>query len=193
MAASDPCDAVVVGCSAGGLAALRTILARLPTDFAPAIVIVSHVGPGGGGSMARILDDSCRLPVTEAAEKDAVESGRIYVAPADYHLLIESDRTFSLSVDPPVNFSRPSIDVLFEAAADVYGAALVGVLLTGANDDGARGLEDIVAAGGTTVVQDPATAEAETMPRSAIERGAATFVETLDDLAGRLISLAEAA
>jgi two-component system chemotaxis response regulator CheB len=164
-----PHEAIAMGASAGGLRALSSILSALPADFPVPIFIVQHTLASPSDILPDLLDGRCLLTVRQAEEKEAPEAGRVYVAPPDYHLMVEMDRRLSLSVDPPVNYARPSIDVLFETAAEAYGSALVGVVLTGANSDGARGLRKIKDLGGFALVQDPATAEAAVMPQSALE------------------------
>ena len=179
-------DAIVIGASAGGFAALAEILPRLPAALPLAVVVVQHLHPDGGEYMVEFLGRRCALPVKEAEDKEPVLPGVIYVAAAQYHLLIERDLTFSLSADEKVHYSRPSIDVLFESAAAAYGPKLIGVVLTGANDDGAAGLAAIKTGGGLTIVQDPATAEVSFMPQAAL---AGTAVDHVLDLAaiGRLL------
>ncbi len=184
---SPPCaDAVVVGCSAGGLEALRAILRGLPADFPVPVIVVAHHAADGDLLMAEILNRDSPLRVLGAEEKERAIAGHVYLAPGGYHLLVEADGTFSLSVDPKVCNCRPAIDVLFESAADAYGERLIGVLLTGANRDGSHGLLAIRRAGGRTVVQDPATAAVATMPRAAIDAGAAQRVLPLCDIASFL-------
>lgn len=182
-------QAVVVGCSAGGLDALRRLLRPLPAEFAPAVVVVAHMSADGDGLLAGLLARDCRLPVAEAGEKAAVGAGCVQVAPPGYHLLVEADATFSLSLDEKVQNVRPSIDVLFQSAADCWGPALVGILLTGANCDGAAGMASIRRRGGLCLVQDPETAFADAMPRSAIAAGAVDHVLGLDDMAAFLCGL----
>ncbi|HYD32510.1 MAG TPA: chemotaxis protein CheB [Azospirillaceae bacterium] len=176
-------DAVMVGCSLGGLRALRAILQPLPADYPLPVIVVSHIGPDGQGLLAELLDEDCAMSVVEVEDKAPVVPGIIHVAPGGYHLLIEGDRTFSLSVDAKVRNVRPAIDVLFESAVDTYGGRLVGVVLTGANDDGAQGLKAIREAGGFGIVQDPATAEAATMPKAAFALAGADRVLALEDIA----------
>jgi two-component system chemotaxis response regulator CheB len=182
-------DAVVIGCSAGGLQALQQILACLPTDLGVAIVIVSHAGPESLSLLPEIIGHHCRLPVSEAEEREPVLPGRIYFAPPNYHLLIEPDRTFRLSVDAPVCHVRPAADVLFISAADVYRRRLAGLVLTGANADGARGLRAIADAGGMCLVQDPETAVADAMPRAALIAVPDAKVLRLDAMPGVLDTL----
>jgi two-component system chemotaxis response regulator CheB len=185
-------EAVVAGCSAGGLEALRALLGPLPADFPLPILVVAHTAPDGDGRLlAGLLARACRLPVTEVVDKQPIRPGRVCLAPADYHLLVEPDRSLALSLDPKVCNVRPSIDVLFESAADVYGRRLIGVILTGANRDGSRGLQVLHAAGGVGLVQDPSTALAAAMPRAAIEAGGADHVAALDAMAGLLVALTE--
>jgi len=167
-------EAVVIGVSAGGVEALSVILVRLPAEFFFPIIIVQHRHPSSDDFLVCLLNEKCKTKVEQADEKENIVPGIVYIAPANYHLMVEEDRTFSLSVDEHVNYTRPSIDVLFETAADVYRERLVGVVLTGANSDGSQGLRKIKELGGMTVVQDPATAEAAFMPKSAI---AATKVD----------------
>ncbi|MBS4097351.1 MAG: chemotaxis protein CheB [Sulfuricella sp.] len=182
-------QAVAIGCSTGGLAALEAILPALPADFPAALLVVMHSAPESRNLLVDLLARRCKLPVQEAEEKESVDPGKIYVAPPGYHLLIEDDHTFSLSNDAKVSYARPSLDVLFEAAADVYGSHLVGVVLTGANHDGAGGLKAIAAAGGLCLVQDPATAEARTMPESALKACPQARSVPLDELATVLIEV----
>lgn len=164
-----PAEAVVIGVSAGGLKALSAILPTLPADYPLPILVVIHLPPSGKSLVAELFDDKCAVKVVEADDKDAIAPGTVYFAPPDYHLLVELDRTLSLSGEEPVLFSRPSIDVLFETAADAYGPGLIGIVLTGANNDGARGLQAVVAAGGTALVQSPEHAFASAMPEAALE------------------------
>lgn len=180
-------DAVVIGCSFGGVAALERILPGLPADFPVPVVVVVHMGVEGINMLRDLLARHSRLRVVEAGELAAVAPGSVYVAPPGYHLLIEEDCTFSLSVDAKVSYARPSIDVLFESAADAYGERLIGVVLTGANSDGSHGLRAISAAGGLCLVQEPDTAEAREMPLAAIATGVVDHVVPLDNMAEYLI------
>ena len=157
---------VVIGASAGGLHALRTVLEALPADFTIPIVVVQHRSRDSE-LLCELLQETTPLRVIEVNDKVGTAPGHVYVAPPDYHLLVE-EGYFALSVDEPVRFSRPSIDVTFESAVDSYGMDTIGVVLTGANQDGAHGLRRIVEAGGYAVVQDPATAEVRVMPQAAI-------------------------
>lgn len=163
-----PARAVVIGASAGGVQALLALLPSLPADFNLPILVVLHVPADRSNVLAPLFASKCALAVKEAEDKEPVEPGVIYFAPSDYHLLVEADGSLALSSDEPVNYSRPSIDVLFESAADAYGPGLVGLVLTGANEDGAAGLKAVAAAGGLTFVEDPASAHARTMPEAAL-------------------------
>lgn len=162
-------EAIVVGASAGALEALSAILPALPESYPIPVLAVVHLPADRKSVLAEILRAKCRMDVYEAEDKEPIRSGTVYVAPPDYHLLVESDRRLSLSSEEPVRYSRPSIDVLFESAADVYGPGLIGVILTGANDDGARGIRAVVDAGGLALVQRPDLAQASAMPRAALE------------------------
>jgi two-component system, chemotaxis family, protein-glutamate methylesterase/glutaminase len=167
-----PYELVVVGTSWGGLAALGRLLDHLPDELDLPIAIAQHRGAGSlEGALAASLQRRVRRRVHEVDDKDPIERGHVYVAPPDYHLLVER-RSFALSLDERVRHARPSIDVLFESAADAYGAGVIGVVLTGANDDGAAGLARIKERGGVAIAQDPATAEAPAMPRAAIKAAA---------------------
>lgn len=161
-------EAVVVGVSSGGMEVLNTILPKLPAGFRLPVIIVQHMHSSSDNYFAKSLDKKCRVSVMEACEKDPIKGGTVYIAPPNYHLLIEQDRTFTLEVTPRVNYARPSIDVLFESAADVYNDKLIGIILTGANFDGSQGLKLIKERGGVAIVQDPVTAQADSMPRQAI-------------------------
>jgi two-component system, chemotaxis family, protein-glutamate methylesterase/glutaminase len=158
---------IVIGASLGGLQALQTILASLPAKFLLPIVIVQHREAGTYEILQEILQRHSLLPVCDAEDQEAIKPGHVYLAPADYHLLLEPGY-FTLSTGEPVNYARPAVDVLFESAADSYGEQAVGVILTGLNHDGARGLAAIKQRGGMAIVQDPATAEAPDMPKAAL-------------------------
>jgi two-component system chemotaxis response regulator CheB len=162
-------EAIVVGVSAGGLVALAEVLPKLDKDMTLPVMIVQHQSHDSDDFLVRYFDDLCRHSVTEVEDKMPVESGTIYFAPANYHLLVEPDKTFSLSTEARVNYSRPSIDVLFESAADTYMDRLVGIILTGANSDGTNGAARIKELGGLIIAQDPETAEADAMPMSVIK------------------------
>jgi two-component system chemotaxis response regulator CheB len=175
-------EAVAVGASAGGIDALFILLEGLQAPFRGTVLAVLHLPEDHDSKLAEVFSSRFGLPVEEARPHAPVAAGTVYFAPPGYHLLVEADRTFSLSCDAPVLFSRPSIDVLMESCADVYGARLAGIVLTGANQDGARGLARIKAAGGLTAVQDPAEAAHATMPQAAIDAAAPDFVLPLTGL-----------
>lgn len=160
--------AVVVGVSAGGLEALSVLIPSLPGFFPLPVIVVQHHGQGDDDFLAEYLARLSDLPVRVPADKEPIRPGAVYIAPAGYHLLVEDGGTFSLSLDPPVNYCRPSIDVLFESAAEAYGAGVLGVILTGANADGSRGLKCIKDRGGLAIVQDPDTARSPCMPKEAL-------------------------
>lgn len=179
-------QAIVIGASAGALDALSAILPALPESFRLPVIVVVHVPPDKRSVLAELFQAKCRLSVREAEDKEPIVGGTVYFAPPDYHLLIETDRYLSLSSDEPVLFSRPSIDVLFESAADAYGPALMAIVLTGANQDGAKGMRAVVEAGGTAIVQDPKGAFATAMPEAAIEMCPAASVLSLSAIAAYL-------
>jgi two-component system, chemotaxis family, protein-glutamate methylesterase/glutaminase len=162
-----PIKVVAIGASAGGVQALLHILPFLPATYGLPVLIVVHVPPDRDNALVPLLQRKCRIAVKEAEDKEQALPGVVYFAPSDYHLLVEADGALSLSSDELVNHSRPSIDVLFETAADAFGPALAAVVLTGANDDGAEGLKTILAAGGTGLIQDPQGAYAPAMPEAA--------------------------
>lgn len=183
-------QAVVIGVSTGGVFALQKLLGELPADFPLPILIVQHIGPEAGSGLAKLLDERCALHVKEADEQDEILPGTVYLAPPNYHLLVEREGFLSLSADPHVSFARPSVDVLFESAAEVFGPALIGVVLTGANFDGSQGLKAIKQRGGVAIVQDPADAEARQMPRAAMEATGVDYALALESMAALLRKLA---
>lgn len=182
-------DVVVVGASAGGVEALRTLVAPLPADLAAGVAIVIHRSPVYESKLAFVLGRRARLPVTEPGEGTPFEPGHIYTAPRDQHMMIEGGR-FRLNRGPKEHHTRPAIDPLFRSAADSFGPRVVGVLLTGLGDDGVSGLMRIKLAGGLSMVQDPREAAFPTMPRSAIEDDDVDAVLTLEQLAHAIIALA---
>jgi two-component system chemotaxis response regulator CheB len=179
-------EAVVIGASAGALEALSVILPALPAGYRLPVIVVVHLPPHKKSVMVELFQAKCRVPVREAEDKEPIASGTIYFATPDYHLLVEPDKSLSLSCDDPVLYSRPSIDVLFESAADAYGAALIAVILTGANQDGADGMKAVAAAGGTTIIQDPHGAFACAMPEAALALCPDARVLSLDAIAAHL-------
>src|SRR6478672_3607996 len=170
-------ELLIIGGSAGGLEVLLEVLPQLRTDLDYAVVLVMH-RRGGDSLLTGLLSDRTKLGVREAEEKEAIRPGVIYIAPADYHLLIEQDQTLSLDFSEKIHYSRPAIDASFETAAEAFGSSLVGILLSGANADGAEGLLRIKEAGGMTIVQDPAEASVSYMPQQAIENNAASKILT---------------
>lgn len=175
-------QAVVIGVSAGGIAALGKILPVLPEDYGLALLIVQHISADGGNYLVEHFATGCALPVVEAADKEPVRQGTIYFAPPNYHLLVERTKTIALTVDAKVNYARPSVDVLFETAAEAYCDSLIGVVLTGANNDGAAGLVKIKELGGLTIVQSPKSAEAKAMPMAAIDALEVDYILDLEDI-----------
>jgi two-component system chemotaxis response regulator CheB len=184
-----PFELAVLGTSLGGLRALETILAALPHHLSFAIAIVQHRHRFSDGELVSHLQQQTSLPILEASDKQPITAGRIYLAPADYHLLVERMGYSALSTDAPICHARPSIDVLFESAADAYGKQVVGIILTGASQDGAQGLAQINTAGGLTIVQDPATAESVVMPKAAIAAVPTAKILPLKAIASLLIGL----
>ncbi|NQU64525.1 MAG: chemotaxis protein CheB [SAR324 cluster bacterium] len=184
-------ETVVMGVSAGGFNALQTILPALESPFALSVMIVQHLWRTSDGYVLQRLSKISTVTVKEAEEKERLEPGTIYLAPPNYHLLVEKDKTLSLSVDGRVNYSRPSVDVLFESAADVFGPRLIGVVLTGANKDGSQGLKAIKEAGGLAIVQDPATAEVGIMPQAALDFVKVDYVLPLEKIGPFLVEIAK--
>jgi len=179
---------IVVGTSLGGLDALRSLLTDLPGDFPLPVVVVQHRSVESDDTLSTLLQRHSMLPVKEVEDKEAILPGHVYLAPADYHLLLEED-TFALSTEAPVGYARPSIDVLFESAADAYGERVIGVILTGASKDGAQGAAKIKERGGLVVVQDPDTAESRIMPEAAIAAADIDQVLPLSEIAPFLVNL----
>jgi len=180
---------VVVGASWGGLQALTTLVGALPAGFPLPTVFIQHRSRESTGALAQLLQDASHLPVCEVEDKAPVVAGHVYVAPADYHLLMDREH-FSLSTDAPFRYSRPSIDVTFESASLAYGAGTIGVVLTGANADGSEGLRLIVNRKGTAVIQDPTSAESPTMPRAAVAAVPEATVLRLEQIGSYLVKVA---
>ena len=174
--------AIVMGCSAGGFDALERVLRKIDRDFQIPIAVVQHVSPDFQNNIACLLNSRVDINIKAAEEKEKLCRGNVYIAPRDYHLLVEDDETFSLSMEPHVNFSRPSVDPLFESAADVYRESLIGIILTGSNHDGSEGLKRIKNLGGMSIVQNPDSAYAFEMPRAAIETAGADYILELDEI-----------
>jgi two-component system chemotaxis response regulator CheB len=184
-----PVTAVAIGTSAGGVDALSAVLPALPRGLQVPVFVVLHLPADRPSRIAEILGPKCASPVVEAEDKAPAAPGTVYLAPPDYHLLIEAGACLALSADEPVHFSRPSIDVLFESAADVYGAGLLGIILTGSSADGALGLHAVHRAGGTTIVQDPRDARVPLMTEAALRLTAVDLVLPLDGIAAILETL----
>ncbi|MBC3205285.1 chemotaxis protein CheB [Pseudomonas sp. SWRI111] len=182
-------EAVVIGASAGGVEALLTLLGPLRQGFVLPIIIVLHLPEERRSQLAEVFARRLALPVKEAEDKQDIEAGTVYFATPGYHLSVEEDRSLSLSLEDRVNHSRPSIDYLFESAADVYGPTLAAVLLTGANHDGARGLAVVKQRGGLTIVQDPTEAQVATMPQAALNVHQPDHVLTIHGIGRLLVEL----
>jgi two-component system, chemotaxis family, protein-glutamate methylesterase/glutaminase len=185
-------EAIVIGASAGGLHALFYLLEQLPEHFSLPVIIVQHRMAEQHELLEELLQSRTRKIVKQADEKEAIVQGRIYLAPPGYHLLIEADRTFSLTIDHPVSYSRPSVDVLFETAAIAYREALIGIILTGANKDGAAGIRKISNCGGFTIAQDPEEAQFPSMPLAAIATKCVKKVGSLKEISFFLSKIPEA-
>lgn len=190
MSLRPPLRAVAIGASAGGVQALSAILPALPVDYPLPVLVVVHVPPDRDNALVPLFQSKCRVAVKEAEDKEPALPGVVYFAPSDYHLMVELDGSLALSSDEHVNHSRPSIDVLFETAADAFGPGVAGVVLTGANSDGANGLRAILDAGGQGLVEDPAAAYAQAMPAAAVVACPAADVLPLPAIAPHLLSLA---
>lgn len=182
-------EAIVMGVSSGGMNAMKIMFALLPGNFNIPIVVVQHLSSRSDSQWIQLLNDKCELCIKEADEKEKISPGTIYIAPPNYHLLIEKNKTFSLSIDGRVNYARPSIDVLFESAAEAYTDKLIGVVLTGSNNDGTNGIKLIKELGGMAIIQDPATAESAFMPASAMEAIEPDYVLPLEAIAELLVEI----
>ena len=177
---------VVIGASAGGVSALRQLIGALPPQLPVPVLVVQHLPRDRPSLLSTLLARVTSLPVVEAHDKMEMRPGRIHIAPPDYHLLVEDRTSLALSVDEPILFSRPSIDVLFDSAAHVFGPGLLAILLTGASADGSQGVAAVRAAGGCAWIQDPSDAQSPLMPSSALAHAGADAVLTLDAMAHRL-------
>lgn len=180
--------AIVIGASAGGMEALKTILSKLPANFSIPILVVQHLKSGVNSNVKKYFQKYCKIEIVEAQSCMKIENSKAYFAPPDYHMLVEKNNTLSLSIEEKVNFSRPSIDVLFETAADAYGSELIGIILTGASSDGSNGLFAIKKRGGLCIVQNPKTAFMEVMPTEAIKKVNVEYILSLDEIANSLIN-----
>lgn len=175
-------EAIVIGSSTGGLKALRILLTMFDNTFKLPIIVVQHVSPSSDNYITTFLDNMCEMTVKEADEKEKIRQRFVYFAPPNFHLLIEENKTFSLSLEDRVNYARPSIDVLFETAAFTYKNKLIGIILTGANHDGAQGIKTIKDYGGLTIVQNPKTAEVDMMPLTAINATSIDHILNLEEI-----------
>lgn len=189
MASTDRIKAIVIGASAGGISALQDILTGLPADFGLPIIVLLHLPENRESKLVELFAHFIKMPVREARDKDQIVAGTLYFAGSGYHLSVEVDYSFSLSCEAPVFFSRPSIDVLMESAAHVYAKDLLGILLTGASQDGANGLTCIANHGGLTVVQDPGEAQVATMPNAAIAQMQPDLILPLHEIHQLLLRL----
>jgi two-component system, chemotaxis family, protein-glutamate methylesterase/glutaminase len=175
--------AIAIGCSAGGVDALKTIVSGFDGRLQQAVLVCCHSGSDTVELLCEVLGRVSPLPVMEARERHPVQTGTVYLAPSGYHLLVEDDQHFALSIDPRVHYARPSIDVMFFSAAEVWHEKLIGVVLTGGNADGASGLRRIRRVGGTAIVQSPSSAEMPTMPQAALDTAGADHCVDLSDIA----------
>lgn len=183
--------AIVVGASAGGIEAMMQLFCPLPPDYPLPIISVIHMPDSHNSQLADVFQEWTRIKVQDAEDKATIQKGKLYFAPAGYHLLVEQDATFSLSCELPVNYSRPSIDLMMITAAQAYGKGLLGILLTGANLDGALGMKTIKAQGGVTIVQTPLEAKSGTMPKEAIKLQTPDLILGLSDIKNMLLRLGE--
>jgi len=182
-------EAIVIGVSSGGMNVMKIMFSLLPKDFNTSIIIVQHISPRSDNQWIKLLNEKSKLHIKEADEKEKIENGNVYIAPPNYHLLIEKDKTFSLTIDERVNFARPSIDVLFESAADAYKNKLIGIILTGSNNDGTNGIKRIQECGGLTIIQNPETAESDYMPKSAIVAIQPDYILSIEEIIKLLIKI----
>ena len=179
-------DAVVIGVSTGGLHALERLFARLEARFRLPVIVVQHQHPHSNNFLVTYLNAHCRIPVQEALDKEPIRDGIVYIAPPNYHLLVEMDRTLSLASTEKVNYARPSIDELFFTAAEAYRSQVIGVILSGANADGSQGLRMIKTVGGLAIVQDPSTAEAPSMPEAALRATDVDYMLPIEEIGALL-------
>lgn len=182
-------EAIVIGVSLGGMNAMKIMFSLLPKGFKTPIIIVQHISAHSDSQWIQLLNDTYSIDIKEADEKEKIENGNVYFAPPNYHLIIEKNKTFSLTIDERVNYARPSIDVLFESTADAYKNKLIGIILTGSNSDGTNGIKRIQECGGLAIVQDPKTAEVAYMPTSAIAAIQPDYILSLEDIIKLLIKL----
>ncbi len=182
-------EAIVMGVSSGGMNALNILFSLLPKDFSIPIIILQHIGPHSDNQWIKSINKKAKIFIKEAEEKEQIEQGNVYVSSPNYHLLIEEDKTFSFTIDERVNYARPSIDVLFESAADAYKNKLIGIILTGSNSDGTKGMKHIKESGGLVIAQDPDTAESSYMPASAIAVVKMDYILSLQGIAELLVNI----
>jgi len=182
-------NAIVIGASAGGFEAISKLLSCLSVKYPLPVIIVQHRAKDDNILLEELMQMKCRIKVKQADEKEIINNNMVYFAPANYHLLIEENKTFALSTEPPVNHSRPSIDLLFESAAEVYGKGLIGIILTGSNHDGAEGMRHIKNMGGLTIAQKPETAVFPNMPIAAINNQSIKYIWELDEINNFLSSM----
>jgi two-component system, chemotaxis family, protein-glutamate methylesterase/glutaminase len=185
----NPCEVLIFGGSAGSLTVLFALLPSLKPDFPFSIILVLHRKNSVDSSLSELFGVKTPIPVREVEDKDPLLPGIIYIAPADYHLLIEKNHTFSLDYSEKVNFSRPSIDVTFESAAEIYGPRLVAIILSGANEDGSKGLAAVKAAGGVIIAQQPSSAQMPMMPQSAIAYNKIDQILTPEEISTYILNL----
>ena len=182
-------ETIVIGVSSGGMNVMKIMFSLLPKDFNTPIIIVQHISPRSDNKWIKLLNEKSNLPIKEADEKEKIEKGNVYIAPPNYHLLIEKNKTFSLTIDERVNFARPSIDVLFDSAAEAYENKLIGIVLTGSNNDGTNGIKRIQEYGGLTIIQNPETAESAYMPKSAIVAIQPDYILSIEEIIKLLIKI----
>lgn len=186
---SNEYEAIVIGASAGGFNAFIKLLPSIPLDFPIPVIIVQHIHPNQDDFFVNFINQKCQLTVKEINDKEQILPGFIFVAPPNYHVLVEDDKIFSLSIDEKINCSRPSIDLLFESAAEVFRSKLIGIILTGANSDGALGMKKIKEYNGITIVQNPEEAESNLMPISSIDMCSIDHILELEKIPQMLVSL----
>jgi two-component system, chemotaxis family, protein-glutamate methylesterase/glutaminase len=179
-------EAIVIGVPSGGMKAMKIMFSHLPKGFKTPLLIVQHISAQSDSQWIQLLNDTSNVDIKEVDEKEKIENANVYFAPPNYQLLIEKNKTFSLSIEEKVNYARPSIDVLFESAADAYTNKLIGIILTSSNNSRTNGIKRIQECGGSTIVQDPKTAEAPSMPLSAIQLD---YILSLEDIIEPLIKL----
>lgn len=184
-------EMLVIGLSAGGTPLIRQLLAALPKDYSLPIAVVAHLPQDYQSSLDKVLDIVTELPVTIARDKERIVAGHVYIAPSGYHLLVEQNHQFALSTDKPVKSVRPSIDVLFSSAAEVFENGLIAVILSGANSDGADGMAKVKELGGLCIVLNPADTEFNTMPNAVIKAAPVDYIASIEDIISLLVSVDE--